>query len=1099
MKTPLTVLILTLLLRVSVNCQEATGTISGAVSDTTGAAIPAASILVRNIQTNLTRSSQSDERGAFHVPALPPGSYNVQISRDRFRSATVPEIGLQVNQVATVNVALEVGAIADSVTVEGAVSLVEPESSTVGQVVGARAIQELPLNGRQFLQLVTLVPGAISGYTRDVSRQGGRRAGSDLDISVSGGRSEYNNYLLDGVLNTDENFNTYVVSPSVDALEEFKVQTSSYSAQYGRGGGAQINIVTKSGTNQLHGTLFEFLRNDKLDAKNFFDSPYLPIPPYRQNQFGGTLGGPIRAPRLYNGRDRTFFFFNYEGFRIRQAQTATSTVALPAWRAGDFTGAPALFDPQTLRSDPNRAGGFLRDPFPQNRIPQNRLDATAGALLKYLPLPNLPGSVRNYLNNASRSETDDQFTFKVDHKLSSNDTLFARHTVSDEGQYTPGAFPSAANLLNLRAQVAAVGETHILSPRTVNEFRFGFNRLYNALLQRNAYQLDGLGEAGITGLSRDPINFGIPAINIAGLAAWGDTPTGYPSLLRDNVFQYLDNLSMTRSAHNLSLGAEIRRYQFNNVANDFTRGNYIFAAPYFTSNPASPAGTGFGFADYLLGLPSNVAGSVGDTSIYDRRLSLNFYLQDDWKVTRRLTLNLGVRYELNPFPVEKYDRIDTVDVGTNPPTIVRAGTGDPWYLYPSNIKLDPRIPYVRDGRFGRSLLPSNKNDWAPRFGLAYALNQKTAIRTAYGLFYSQDFGNVFFDLARGTPRNIQVALPSDPINPQLGMKDAFAGLDADTTILAPKLVFVDPHSYKTSYIQQWTLNVQRELARDLVFEAGYAGTKGTHLGLQNFLNTAPPGPGAVQGRRPWPMYGAVWLFQHRVGSDYNALQTRLEKRYARGVTFLASYTWGKSLDYVSSSRTTGEINRPIDPNNLALERGRSLFDARHNFVFHALYDLPFHRRGASGKFTDGWQISGIFHEHTGLPFTVSAAGDLANTGVGVSRANVVPGQAVGLPSSERSPDRWFNTAAFALPSPYTFGNASRNTVDAPGRVNLDLSIIKNTALTESSKLQFRAEAFNLSNTPPLGGPGATVGVVTFGRISSADAPRQVQLALRLVF
>ena len=1094
-----------LLASTKLSAQEATGTISGMIADSSGAAVPGAAVEVQNVRTNLSRRTETDGRGEYTIPALQPGLYNLTVTKDGFKKAVYSNIQLQVNQVATVNGALELGTVTESVTVQGAAALVQSETVTVGQVVDTRKIEELPLNGRQFLQLTTLVPGTISGYTRDASRQGGRR--SLLNIAVSGGRTEFNNYVLDGVQNTDENFGTYVVSPSVDALQEFKVQTSSYSAQYGRGGAGQINIITKSGTNQVHGTAFEFLRNSNLDAKNYFDRPDRPIPPFKQNQFGATLGGPIYVPKVYNGTDKTFFFFDYEGFRIRQALTQVSTVALPAQRAGDFsTSGVTIYDPRNLQAG-------ARSPFLNNAIPQGRLDPTSQYLLQFLPAPNLPGASDNYLSNEGLSTNDDQFTGRLDHKIGSNDTLFGRYTFSDESTFNPGVFPGIGTVVNVRGQLLSVGETHVFGPRTVNEFRFGFNRLSNALLQQNAFTLDAVGQAGIAGLSRNPIDFGIPGVGVQGITSWGDQTFAYPSLLRDNVFQYIDNLSLIRGRHTFNLGAEIRRFQYANFANNLARGSYSFANPLFTSNPASPTGTGAGMADFLLGVPHSAEGSVGDASIYDFRNSWNFYVQDDIHVSRKLTLNMGLRYEYNPYPYEKYDRIEALDFSTNPPTIVRAGSGDPYFFYPRNVNLNG-IPYVRDGRFGRSLLEADKKNFGPRVGFAYSLTPKTVIRSAYGIFYTQDIGNPFFDLARNVPRNVRAALTSDPSTPQLDMKNLFSGLAGNQSVLVPTLTMTD-HHYPSGYLQQWTFNVQHEFRRDLVVEVGYVANKGTHLGILNLLNTAPPGPGAAQTRRPYPIYERIFFIQHILNSSYQSLQAKVEKKYSHGLSFLAAYTYGKSLDYASSTRTSGETNRPLDPTNLRLDHGRSLFDARQNFVFNTLYELPFgpakpfaNRGGISGKLTGGWQIGGIFQARTGLPFTVSASGDPANTGNDSSgRGQLRPGQNPALPGSQRGPERWFNTAAYAPPTLYTFGNAGRNTLDGPGLVNFDVSMIKNFAITEGRMVQFRSEFFNLMNTPHFGlnsqggvqAPNRNVTGSGFGRISAAGPARQIQLALKLIF
>lgn len=1086
--------------------QEATGTMSGTIVDSSQSAVTGAMVVVTNIDTKASRRLTTDEHGIYRASALPPGKYTVSVSKEGFKTMDLTDLDLQVNQVLTADAQLQVGGVSETVTVQGEAPLVQSETTTLGHVVESKTISELPLNGRQFLQLTTLVPGTVGGYTRDISRQGGSRASSAINIAVNGSRSEFNNYLLDGILNTDENYNTYLISPSVDALQEFKVQTSTYSAQYGRGGGAQINIITKSGSNELHGVLFEFLRNADLDAKNFFDRSSQPIPPFKQNQFGGTIGGPLRIPKLYDGRNRTFFFFNYEGFRNVRAQSSISTVPTAAMRGGDFSGLSAIiYDPATGRPSATNPSVYVRTPFARNIIPTNRLNQTSLYLLQYDPLPNLPGLTNNYISNESSRNVSDQYTGRIDHQITTNNTLFGRYSISDESTYSPGALPQTGTNLNVRAQSVVLGDTHVFGPRTVNEARFGFIRLYNALLQANAYTLDAVGAAGITGLSRSPIDFGIPNVSLQGFTTFGDQANSFPSLLRDNTFQYLDNLTLNRGRHSISVGFEFRRYQFNNFANNYTRGTYSFTSPLFTSNPATGNSGGSGLADLLLGTPAFVQGSIGDTAVYMRRSSYNGYVQDDIRVLPRLTINLGIRYELNPYPVDKYDRIETVDLSTSPPTLVRAGTGDPYYFYPNNIIIGSNIPYVRDGRFGRSLLQTNKNNWAPRVGLAWSPDDRTVVRTAYGMYYAQDIGNVYFDLARNVPRSINASLLSDTNVPQLSMTGAFQGLTSGQSALAPTLVMVDSH-YPTSYVQQWNFNLQRQVTRTILIEAGYVGSKGTDLGLLNLFNLAPPGPGASQTRRPYPQYGRIFLFQHNTNSTYNAFQARIEKRYSAGLSFLGSYTLGKSLDYDSSSRTSGESNRPIDPTNLRREHGRSLFDARHNLVVSALEELPFgagkpwmHSGGFAAAILGGWQLNAIYEVRTGLPFTVGASGDIANTGNDASgRANYVGGDAV-LPDSLRGPNRWFKTAAFATPAAYTFGNAGRNILDGPSLQNVDLSVFREFHVHESVRLQFRSEFFDLTNTPHFGQPNSTVNGSGFGTITSAAAPRQIQFALKLFY
>jgi len=1086
--------------------QQAVGTINGEVIDSSGAVIQGATVVATKVNTNVPRTTETNELGRYSLPAMQPGSYTVSVSRSGFRQSVAKDLKLDVDQVLTLNVTLEPGTVETAVDVIGTAALVEQESATVGQVLETRQIQELPLNGRNFLQLTTLGPGTLAGYARDVSRQGGTRSQSMFAIAVNGGRSEYTNILLDGVLDTDENFNTFILSPSVDDIEEFKVQTSNYSAQYGRGGAGQINVITKAGSNEVHGSAFDFLRNAAVDARNFFDLANQPIPPYKQNQFGATFGGPVNLPKLYKGRDRTFFFFSWESLRVRQAQTSIATVPTAAVRGGDFSGAGVtIYDPASTKADPSNPGQYLRTPFPNNVVPSSRFDPVSQNLLKYLPDANLPGSVNNYINNLGVITNNYQITGRIDQKLTNSNNLFGRYGISNEYSFNPGAFLGLGTTVQVRGQLVGLGDTWVISPTKVNQLTVGFNRFRNGLLLEHAYSTNIIAQAGIQGLTDSPADYGLPALSVAGITGWGDQSTSYPSLLRDQVLQAADNLSIIHGRHSINLGGEFRYFNFNNFADNFTRGSYNFVSPFYTSNPQSATKTGAGFADYLLGTPSFSEAAVGDASIYDVRKSYNLYIQDDIKATRKLAVNVGFRYELNPYPTEKYDRIESLDLSTAPWTIVRAGSGDPYFMYPGNIVLSG-IPYVRDGRFGRSLLSTNWKDLGPRFGMAYALGKNTSIRGGYGIYYSQDIGNPFFDLARNVPRNTRASLNSDPIFPQLNMATVFYGLANGQGVLYPTLTMVD-RRYPTPYIQQWSLNVQHEFGRDLVLEVGYTGAKGTDLGILNLLNDAPPAPGASQARRPDPAIARIFLIDHNTNSTYEAGQARLQKRYGRGLAFTASYTFGKSLDYASSTRTSDYNNRPMDPENRALDHGRSLFDARQNFVFSSVYQLPFgpggtvfKRGGAAGKLVGGWQLAGILTLRTGLPFTVGASGDIANSGNDQSgRANLVPGQNPVVPPSQRSPNQWFNTAAYVVPPLYTYGNAGRNTLDGPGLRNLDLSVVKDTVLRERLRLQFRAESFNLSNTPPFGTPHNTVNGNSFGMITSAGSGRKIQFAMKLVF
>ncbi len=1071
--------------------QNATATVTGVVSDQQGAVVPGAKVLVKNDETGASRPTESDGQGRYRVPALPPGSYQLTVQKEGFKAVVISAIVLQVDQTARVDAELALGSTGESVTVQASAPLLQTEEATLGQVVNNRTTTELPLNGRQFLQLATLAPGVSTGVGYG-ARQSGMR-GTLTNISVNGARGEFNNYLLDGLNNTDGNYNLMVTSPSVDTLQEFKVQTNSYSAEFGRSVGGQINAITKAGSNEYHGSVYEFLRNDKFDARNFFASPTAKKPPYRQNQFGVSLGGPVSIPRVYNGHNRTFFFFNYEGLRIRQAQTAVSSVPTDPLRSGNFSSLPngLIYDPATT----TRIGTtqtFTRTAFPGNVIPAARQDSVAKALMAFYPLPNAgAGLVNNYIDNRSRRLDSDQYTVRIDQQFGLRDSLFARYIYVDEEAFSPGNLPARTDVRGAKPKNVALSYTHLFGPNLLNEFKGGYVRAKAFNFGINAGVRDIAGEVGIEGLSGDPRLWGLPGVQLSDFTGLGDAT---PDDQTNNTFHYIDNVSWTHGRHALKFGAELRRFQLNLFSTGTAPSNLMFDGT-FTSQP-TPRSGGFSFADFLLGTPLRVDRSVGDSPSYFRRTTMGFYVQDDWKIHPRLTINLGLRYEL-PLPVtEIHDAMITVDPRPTETILVRAGKGDPYEGF-SKSRFIPTIKYVRDGRFGNhGVTQTDSNNFAPRIGLAWdpTGKQQWAVRAGFGVFYAEDFANPYFDMARNAPKGIRQAIDSDPNIPNISLKRPYG--EANAPLIEPRLFSV-AYDIVNPYVMLWSLMVQRQLPGQLVVEGGYAGSGGHKIGSFQVLNIAPAAAGAIQPRRfPSPELSTVTPIAPLLNSNYHALRLRAEKRLSRGISFISAYTWSKAIDDGQSRATTGQVGFAQNPSRIDLERSLSEYDQRHIFRLGSTIDLP--SPSVAKIAFGGWRLGSFVNYLSGNPFSIPSVGN-ANIGVAGLRGDVVPGVDWHLSGDERSPQRWFNTAAFTRPANFTFGNSGRNIIPDPSSISVDVSILKNFRIAERHTLQFRGEMFNMPNHPRFGRPAVTVGAIGFGVISSAGDGRQIQFALKYTF
>ena len=1092
--------------------QVPTAEITGTVTDSSGGAVANATVTITNIDTNAGRTLVTNPSGVYDAPALPPGSYSVKVSMSGFRTALNNKVLIEVGQVDRLDFALQVGNVSETVTVKDSAPTIDTETATVGTVVENKPIQELPLNGRNYLQLASLVPGATTyGPVLNVAQT--RLAGdrSNFGLNVAGQREEFNHYTLDGVENTDPNFSGYLFQPSVDALQEFKVETSTYGAEYGRGI-AQINVVTKSGTNEYHGTLWEFLRNSNLDAKNFFDTVGA-IPPFKRNQFGGTLGGPVQIPKIVNGKNKLFFFLNYEGTRQVKAQSTVSSVPLASDRTGNFsTSKPIIYDPATRVLSPDGTKVLSQSAFAGNVIPSSRISPVSlFALNHFFPVPNqnVNSYTNNYLSNESAIANSDQGTARVDYQQSSNSSFQFRYSHMNEPQYTPGLFPGQGTNNSTVTDQGVLGHTWVIGANKVNEFKFGLSRLAITNLQANAYQNDYVAQMGLTGLTDIPLFYGSPVISINGLSPVGDNPNG-PYENFDTIFEWTDNFSWTHDTHTIKFGGDFLRTRFNMTGNDVARGRFSFNGQYTSLAGVAPA-TQNSVADYLLGNMSLSESQTGLVVSQMRNYSLNFYFQDQWKVTPKLTVNYGIRYELQPGYNDTQDRIVNLDfnwANQIVPTYVRAGTGNPYQGNPP-FPLPATIPYVRDGRFGNTTFKTPFRQWAPRLGLAYSLNSKTVIRAGAGIFYVRDIADAMFDLERNAPFTLRRSISSNTLIPNQSWSAPFAVVGSPT--LTPAWQWGDPQPY----VGQWSFTVQRQLTQDMSLEAGYVGSAGIHLNRYLYYNEAPPGgPGNYNLRRPFPQLGDVQDVAAASHSNYNALNLRLQQRFAHGFTLLSSFSWEKSIDNGSGIRPPGtESYVPQDMNNLALERSLSSFDFGTRWTTSGLYELPFGKGKlllkSANHFVDllvgGWQLGGIYTLQGGFPFSAACT---SNSTYMNNSAQCRPDATGIAPSlSNPSPNEWFNTAAFVnrigfVPGtgPYRVGTSGRNVIRGPGISELDASLFKFFHLTERTNLEFRSEIFNLPNHPIFANPGATVGTASYGVISATNLPsREIQFALKLNF
>ena len=1065
-----------------------TAQVGGSVQDSSQSVVAGAVVTAAHVETGVKRSTVSNESGYYTIPLLPPGSYRVTVETAGFRTITRSGIRLEIGQVARLDFALEVGEVTQTVEVQASTLLLQTADTSQGQVIANKQILDLPLNGRNYTQLILLSNGA----TQPEPGTRGQLSG----FSSNGQRSYQNNFLLDGI---DNNTNLLaiqsndfeVIQPNLDALQEFKVQTNAYSAEYGRGAGAVVNVAIKSGTNQPHGTLFEFLRNDNIEANNFFNNRSAILrPEFRQNQFGGTFGGPLR-------RDRAFFFGDYQGTRIRRASTQSSLLPTPAERQGDFSQTRVggrlqeIFDPMTYNAASN-----TRQPFAGNRIPAGRLEPAARTLIDLYPAPNVAGAGSNYLSNFPIENDTDQFDARSDLQFGTGDRLFARASYQDQRLLNPAPLPAPAvggifnqGPRNHTGHSGVLGHTHIFGPRLLSELRLGFTRTVANWATTNREPLNP--KFGIRGAPPDLP--GLAEFTITGYATLGD-PGFLPNLTRANNYEISESLRWNRGRHDVSFGGNLRHVQSTLFTTPQTRGSFAFAGNF--TRQTSPLGGGNGAADFLLGIPTTATIS-GTSQAFYLRNPFAFYAQDSWHRSSRLTLNAGLRYERAPWYHERYGSIANLF----PPV---GGSSVPRLLTPG-----------APGALGDRLVGVDNVNFAPRVGLAWQARARTVIRAGYGVFFGaeEQIGGGPM-LQNNPPFNVASAFTTNNITPNILLGSGFPPGATRGNLQTPNLNTA-AEIFPSPYAQQWNLTLEQQVKENLLFSLAYVGTSGVHLYQTFQINAPPPGPGNINDRRPIrtveaPTFGpirvgAISRIEPRGLSNYHSLQAKAERRFSGGLFFLASWIYSKAIDYSGQPLGDGLSGGINNHSDLAAERGRAPFDVRHRMVFSYGYELPFGKGkpllsqlpSALDLLAGGWQIQGITTWRGGFPFTVAATGNASNTQSG-DRPDLVSSPRLG--SSERSIERWFDTAAFRRQAQFAFGNAGRNLLSGPGLANFDVSAFKNFLFRERSTLQFRAEVFNLSNTANFGNPGAALGTAAFGLIRSTVAPpRQYQFAVKLLF
>jgi hypothetical protein len=1076
--------------------QTDTSSLSGRVTDPNSSVVVSAEIRLHNQATGAERRVASDARGEYVFTLIPPGRYDVEASAPGFRTFRDAGFLIDVAAPAHLDIALQVGAVSESVEVKAEVSMLNADTAAQGTVIGDEKIESLPLNGRQFIDLALLSPNVNAGG-RSV-QQNQVRLNQGGGFSASGNRTNNNGFLLDGISNLDLDYMSLSLTPILDTIAEFQVQTAQLTAEYGHSAGAQINVVTKSGSNEIHGDAWEFVRNRVFDSRPFNLASALPK--FQRNQFGATAGGPIRKNKL-------FVFGGYERLTFRQAagNLTTVTVPTPLERQGNFSASntiiyDALASPRTA--------------FPNDTIPQNRLNPTALIAINAVPAANIPGSINQYTNSSEvLSQNSNNYSIRADYNLSQTVTLFGRYAAAREDDVTPGNTPGYSALGYALPQNAVFGATAVISTRIVNEFRTGLNRMdYGSGVPEPFFNVNGQ-------------QMHLPYFKLTSYAQMGGQGGG-ASHVRDNTFQVYDNVTWQRDRHLIKAGVEFMFLEYVPINFPNTYGTYQFSSGQSAKSSATD-GTGSPLASFLLGYSSTASQSLGNGRLDGHQPILSAYIQDRFRVTPALSLDLGLRYEIAPPLYDTHSQTMGLDFSRVPTAQAIFASGQTGIHEPTFFVCG-QVGYPKGCAF------TDKNNLAPRFGLAWQADPKTVFRAGAGIYYSlTDFSSIS-RLTNSLPANIAQTLTSTSFAPTYqgyNILPPSVSIGPSTSV---NLYSLDPNQ-RTSYAMQMSSSLQRQIGHNGVVEVGYTGTLGLKLQVNIQVSNALPGSTAVAGRRPYvgavfapgtvfPPYinvtgtsvagGTIAILPNEAQGNYHALYLRGERRFSNGFSFLSSFTFAKAITNAPQFRNAGgatgtENSPPQNSYNLAAERGLASFSAKFRWVNTVVYRLPFGHgerwlsSGAASAILGGWQISSIVSLQTGFPSTINLTGDTAGIGGGsggiLIRANPVPGQNAELPGEQRSTGQWFNVKAFVQPPAYQFGVLGRNTFIGPGLFNIDSTFSKRFRLNDRFSLEIRAEAFNLLNAANYNQVGRIINAPDFGQVDSQLPPRQMQFGAKVTF
>lgn len=1084
-----------------------TSNLNGTVTDTSGAVVPNAKVTISSPTTGFSRSVVTNSSGRYYISQLTPGVYSVSVEAQGFKKEVLPGITLYVGQTPTEDFRLQLGTVHQQVSVTGQAPLLNTTNGQLGTIVTGTLMTQLPLNGRNFMQLNLLSPGAIEDKTGDTSNAVNINP-EDITFSVNGMMSDYNVYLLDGLETKDWQHGTQVFSPSVDGVQEFQTTSADYSAALGSMGGAQVNLVIKSGTNQLHGTAWEYLRNNALDARDFFQPGS--TPPFRRNQFGANLGGPVYFPHIYHGQNKTFFFFNYEGYRQTLKVPETRLYPTPTQLAGDESSLVTAGEPII--------NPFTGQPFPGNTIPASDIrPSTLESFLQngigkglWIPHPNvsLPGI--NYIFDSSNNYSANQEMARIDQTLSNKSSIYGHFTYDRElVQYPSATVPSWYETDPVNDYTIAGHYTHIFSPTFLFDVGGGYVHFIQEEVTSTEYKYNITGQIlGITGNATDPGSYGPPNWSVEGYSALGAGAGQSPREWWVNTGNFRPTFTLTRGPQTLQWGLDFDRINENFPEVFIANGIYDFTGE-FTNYP---------LGDFLLDLPNTLRSSPDPFSPDTYNSLLGPYFEDDWKVTRNLTLNLGLRYEWAGIPLSSNHRsISNIYLPPNNgvPELFVADDAAPPVFGGVQQKLTTEVPFVRASSIGmpEQLAFNDNTAFAPRFGFAYKLPRvsNTVLRGGYGIYYDKDIQDRFVEASVDPPfvASNELTLGStnfqtfDPVNPYV-----------NETASAAQIFGNDIHN-KLGMTQAYNLTLERSMWNTL-FSVGYVGDWSTHLPVLADPNQAAPGPGNEADNRRWPSVGVFDLALDNGNANYNSLQVKVQHNFFHGLDLLASYTWARALS-TSDGTYVGEGGRGGDTQDLlnpGVDYGLAAQDVGQDFVISYVYQLPvgngkrfLNRKGAANLILGGWSINGVTTAATGSPFTINQTFNGANTDTGNFSPNTVAGCNPALSYSRSTGQQvaeFFNTACFSENVPvdgvYKFGNTGRNTVIGPGTYDWDFALYKDFSLSERLKLQFRTEVFNIFNNPIFAQPNGTLGSPGFGALTSTYIdPREIQFALRFSF